>query len=148
MASAATKPEYEDLRQFFANEILHNKLGTGKYFFNGYDKVAGFYHLSGRDVIVISSINDNEVFRGINKLTGLISYIIIGSNEEISNAQDSLYVIMESSSALSEEYAASTEEIASLAQSQNASFQLIETESAELQKLSVDLNHLINKFVV
>lgn len=110
--------------------------------------MAGFYHLPGRDVIVISSINDNEVFRGINKLTGLISYIIIGSNEEISNAQDSLYVIMESSSALSEEYAASTEEIASLAQSQNASFQLIETESAELQKLSIDLNHLINKFVV
>lgn len=92
-----------------------------------------------------------EKFNGIaNAISELRSYIdsMVDSNEEIAESQASLYTIMESSSALSQEYAASTEEIAALAQSQNQSFQVIENESIALSKLSNDLNGLIDKFVV
>ena len=53
---------------------------------------------------------------------------------------------MENSSALSEENAASTQEIAAATQAQTMSFEEIANESSKLLNLSENLNDLISKF--
>lgn len=95
--------------------------------------------------------NVEEKFKGIaGAINELREYLkdIMSSNEELSSAQNVLYQIMENSSALSEENAASTEQIAASVQTQNESFHDIAAKSQSLSELSGSLNELINKFVL
>lgn len=78
LEKAKTDKDFAELKDFFENSIQKKESGTGEYYFNGNDKVAGFYNNAKRNLTVISSINKSELYRGINRLTVLIILIIAG----------------------------------------------------------------------
>lgn len=89
----------------------------------------------------------NGISEAVEKLKGAITKIM-DSNEHIEEGQKVLYTVMENSSALSEENAASTEEISASIAQQTSIFKEIEEESAKLKELSGELDAIIHKFQV
>ncbi len=92
-----------------------------------------------------------EKFDGITEAVGKLQIAlenVVESNEKIGDAQNTLTSIMENASALSEENAALTEQIAASSMTQNASFEHILRESKKLSELSSELRQLTEKFII
>lgn len=104
------------------------------------------------DVVVNQSKNVDEAeikFRGISDAVGELKSAIekiVDSNVQIEEAQKVLYSVMENTSALSEENAASTEEISASIAEQAVVFKDIEEESGKLKNLSRELDEMIHRF--
>lgn len=126
------------------NQAVSELLTRTVYAVQKIDESSGIVDAQSHNVGEIEEKFDG-IARSIDDLRGAINQMLL-SNEEISKAQDAMFGIMENGSALSQEYAASTEEIAALAQAQNESFRVIEQESRALSQLSHDLNELIGEF--
>lgn len=75
---AKVNPDYKKLGDFFANDVKNKEFGTGKYFFYGNNKVAGFYNIPKRNLTILSSINESEIYSGINNLSFYVSLVILG----------------------------------------------------------------------
>lgn len=75
---AKSDSDYRALGEFFEKDVQEKEFGTGKYFFYGHDKVAGFYNNPKRKMTILASINESELYRGIDRLTIFIIFIIVG----------------------------------------------------------------------
>lgn len=78
LEEAKVNPDYKRLGDFFANDVKNKESGATKYFFYGNDKVAGFYNIPKRNMTILSSINESEIYTGINKLSLYVSIMIVG----------------------------------------------------------------------
>lgn len=74
---AKSDKSHEKLGEFFTNKILKEEAGFGKYFFNGNNKVAGFHNIPKRKMSILASINESEVYNGINNLTSLMILLMM-----------------------------------------------------------------------
>lgn len=75
---AKTDPDYKVLGEFFAKDVQEKVSGAGKYYFNGHDKVAGFYNNHRRKMTILASINESEIYRGLDRLSVFIIFVIAG----------------------------------------------------------------------
>lgn len=74
---AKSDKNHEKLGEFFNEKIRKQESGFGKYFFNGNNKVAGFHNIPERNMSVLASINESEIYQGINKLTTVMILLMI-----------------------------------------------------------------------
>ena len=74
----ANDPSYKELFDFFQNEIMTKETGVGEYSFLGVKKLGGFYNFADRGISVLVSINQDEVFDGVSKLTTLLLIVGLG----------------------------------------------------------------------
>lgn len=88
-----------------------------------------------------------EIAKSIYSFKSLIQEIV-SSNHEINEYQNKLYMAMQNTSALSEENAASTQEISSSTEKQVLTFEQIEKESEKLRDLASELDQIIGKFKI
>lgn len=73
LEKSAQDKEYEEVGDFFRNEVYTKEGGAGEYYFLGDDKIAGFHNLEERGYTVLSSINKTEVFEPVRRLTVLLT---------------------------------------------------------------------------
>lgn len=73
LEKSAQDKEYEEVGNFFRNEVYTKEGGAGEYYFLGDDKIAGFHNLEERGYTVLSSINKSEVFEPVRRLTVLLT---------------------------------------------------------------------------
>lgn len=69
--------EYEQVAKYFQEEIFKKKSGTGGYYFQGNDKIAGFLNIEERGYSILVSINESEIYAPLNQLGFYLSLISI-----------------------------------------------------------------------
>lgn len=77
LEKAKEDSNYKEIGEFFSNEVQKKPFGFGKYNFSGNKKIAGFYNIEGRDLSVVLSIDQSEIYKEINTLAGLMIAIMI-----------------------------------------------------------------------
>lgn len=75
----AGNPEYKQLVKFFNEDIANKEQGVGEYFFLGKDKLAGFYNMKDRGLILLLSVNKSEIFSSLNRLNMILAGVALVS---------------------------------------------------------------------
>ncbi len=70
-------PAYKEVADFFTNQVQTENEGTGEYFFNGNDKLAGFCNLEDRGYTILSSINKDVVYAPVNELIRVLVFVAL-----------------------------------------------------------------------
>lgn len=70
---------YEGVKEYFEEQIQKEPHGVGNYRFAGVSRISGFHKIGLRDLVVVVSIDESEIFKFINVLTrALITISIVG----------------------------------------------------------------------
>ncbi len=79
-ATDADHSEHDHNKSVKLNEIFSEKEGSGEYNVEGKDKLAGFYTLDSREIIVLITIDSKLAFSAVRKLAKsliLVSFVVL-----------------------------------------------------------------------
>ena len=68
LQSAKADSSYRSVAAFFTDQVAKKPSGVGEYYFNGSDRIAGFYNIEGRNLTVVVSIALSEIYAPVNSL--------------------------------------------------------------------------------
>lgn len=72
LQKAKEDPVYKTVANFFTDEIQKKQKGVGEYFFDGADKLAGFYNIEGVNLTILMSVDKDVVYAPITKLSKIL----------------------------------------------------------------------------
>lgn len=70
-------PDYKEVVKFFNEDIATKSQGVGEYFFLGKEKLAGFYNMRERGLILLLSVNRDEIFASLNRLNMILAGVAL-----------------------------------------------------------------------
>ena len=76
LEKASQDANYKTVGDFFANKVQKSDFGYGKYYFNGANKIAGFKNIKDLGFTVLVSIDESEVYSGLNNLIKIMILVI------------------------------------------------------------------------
>lgn len=82
--------DYKELVKFFNEDIASKDYGVGEYFFLGKEKLAGFYNMKDRGLILLLSVNRDEIFASLNRLNMIL--LVVASISTLMGILVALYM--------------------------------------------------------